>query len=280
MGVRYECDLPSDVLKKAVAELNEPQDNDARLAEIDKLRNRFEEEQDDLELIRTDDMFFLRFLRAKKFKHEKAYNMLVNYHKQRRDFREVFDKVDNPEALTEYMMNGAVVPIKQKASDGSAVVIGQPGKGMPDTALMSDFLAMIILVTENLLKDETITVYGMTVIVDYSNFNLNLLKQFTPSFGKKFGGVMADAMPARLKSMNVVNEYKIFTIIYNIMKPFTREKMQKRLELHGSNFTNLHKKVDPTGLPPFLAGTGPDLDLAGWKNRLLKSVGEGEDTAL
>ena len=60
MRERYECKLDAAVLKKAVAELNEPQDNDTRLAEIDKLRNRFEEEQTDLELIRTDDAFFLR----------------------------------------------------------------------------------------------------------------------------------------------------------------------------------------------------------------------------
>lgn len=281
MSQRYECNLDPAVLKKAIAELNEPEDNNQRLADIDKLRDRFQEEQGDLELIRTDDTFFLRFLRAKKFNHEKAYNMLVNYHIQRRDFREVFDKVDDPELLSDVLTYGPCVPIRQKAADGSTVVIGRPGIGQPDTAKMTDFLAMIILTTEYLLsEDESVQVHGLTVIADYSYFNLNLLKQFTPSFGKKMGGVLGDAMPSRLKSMNVVNEYKIFTIIYNIMKPFSKPKMQRRLELHGNNFTNLHKKVNPAGLPEFLAGTGPSLDVFGWKNKLLTSSGHGEDTAL
>lgn len=57
---RYECTLTPELLKKATAELNEPEDNDKRLAEIDQLRNRFQEEQDELSLLRTDDHFILR----------------------------------------------------------------------------------------------------------------------------------------------------------------------------------------------------------------------------
>lgn len=61
MAERYVCNLEPAVLKKAIAELNEPEDNKLRLAEIDRLRDRFQEEQSDLELIRTDDTFFLRY---------------------------------------------------------------------------------------------------------------------------------------------------------------------------------------------------------------------------
>lgn len=203
------------------------------------------------------------------------------YHIQRRDFREVFDKVDKPELLLQAMNHGPCIPIRQKASDGSTVVIGRPGIGQPDTASMIEFLALIVLTTESLLnEDEAVQVHGVTVINDYSYFNFNLVKQFTPSLGKKFGGVLSNAMPSRLKGFHVVNEYKIFTIIYNIMKPFSNPKMQKRLELHGDNFTNLHKKVPPSGLPEFLAGTGPDLDVIGWRDKLLSTSGQGEDTAL
>lgn len=34
-----------------------------------------------------------RFLRAKKFNHDKAFATLVNYHRKRSDIREVYDKV-------------------------------------------------------------------------------------------------------------------------------------------------------------------------------------------
>ena len=52
------------------------------------------------------------------------------------------------------------------------------------------------------------------------------------------------------------------------------------MKLHGDNFTNLHQVVDASCLPPFLAGTGPDLDYAYWKREVLSSVGHGEETAL
>lgn len=62
MSGRYQCTLSDEALKKAVEELNEPEDNDLRLAAIDQLRTRFEEEACDLELIRNDDAFILRFV--------------------------------------------------------------------------------------------------------------------------------------------------------------------------------------------------------------------------
>lgn len=76
--------------------------------------------------------------------------MLVNYHKQRKTLREVFDKVcqariqcqvrisppfaiyfprqvDKPELLADVMEHGPVVGIDGIAEDGSVVVIGIPG---------------------------------------------------------------------------------------------------------------------------------------------------------
>lgn len=50
--------------------------------------------------------------------------------------------------------------------------------------------------------------------------------------------------------------------------------------MHGENLSNLHEVIDPTGLPPFLGGTGPDLDIEGWKAKLLSTFGHGEDTHL
>lgn len=60
MTTRYECKLDSKLLKKAIMELNEPENNDERLEEIDKLRNRFLKEQQEFQLLRSDDAFILR----------------------------------------------------------------------------------------------------------------------------------------------------------------------------------------------------------------------------
>lgn len=277
---RYECKLTPDLLKKAVAELREPEDNDVRLAEIDKLRERFLEEQNEMDLLRSDDAFILRFLRAKKFNQQKAYDMLVNYHIQRKTVREVFDKVDNPNLLMESLENGSVVCLEKRAPDGSAIVVGRPGVGMPETASMTDELAMIVICIEHLLNDESIQICGISVIVDYSYCNFNLVKQFTPSLGKKFGGILGGAMPSRMKSMNIVNELKIFSIIYAVMRPFTKQKMQDRLQLFGTDYKALHDKFSEDALPHFLGGSGPDLDVKGWKRKMLSTVGEGEDTSL
>lgn len=60
MTERYKCTLSAEALKKAVAELNEPEDNVVRLAAIDRLRERFQDEVKNLTLIRSDDSFLIR----------------------------------------------------------------------------------------------------------------------------------------------------------------------------------------------------------------------------
>lgn len=60
MGMsRYECNLSRDALKKAAEELNEPLDNDIRLATIDRLRGRLLGSATNSD-ISLDDAFILR----------------------------------------------------------------------------------------------------------------------------------------------------------------------------------------------------------------------------
>ena len=82
MSERYVCKLSPDLIKKAAEDLNEPHSDDEKHQAIDKLKTAFSEEKYG-PLIRTDDLFFLRFLRAKKYNHDKALKCLQNYHKVR-----------------------------------------------------------------------------------------------------------------------------------------------------------------------------------------------------
>ena len=272
---RYKCALSEEDLRKAVTELNEPENNEERLKRIDELRVAFCSEDHGLKLIRDDDSFLLRFLRARKFDHNRALKMLINYHTQRQDWPDVFEKVKNPSTIKHVFEEGCFVSIG-KAKDGSSVCIGRPGK--VDDALFTEFIATLTLSIEHLLEDEKTQIYGVTVIEDFSFMGMQMMQQMGPSIARRFVGWLQDAMPMRVKSVNFVNEPKLFDMLFAIIRPFMKEKLKKRLKAHGSSFNLLHEVIDPAILPPSYGGTGSTLDgeiSESWKNAIL-----GEDTYL
>ncbi|XP_039255562.1 alpha-tocopherol transfer protein-like [Styela clava] len=272
---RYQCQLSSAALKKAVEELNEPEDNEVRLAAIDKLRTRFQEEIKDFELIRTDDSFLLRFLRHRKFNEDKALKSLENYHRHRKTWKSVFNLVDNPEKIDEFLSVGSVVPLKERAKDGTFVNIGRPGFNFGKKDGILQFMAATILSTEKLLENEEMQIYGVTVIEELKDFGIGLSLQMT-TVGMQFMNLMQDGMPIRIKSLNVFNESLAYDLIYACVRPFIKEKLRNRLQLHGNSHEKLHEMIDPENLPPFLGGSGPELDIEWWKEQLLQTNNNAE----
>lgn len=272
MSKRYECKLSPEALQKAVKELHEPEDNSVRLAAIDKLRTRFQEEAKDLDLYRSDDDFLLRFLRVRKFNEDAAYKTLLNYHlKRTKECRDVFELVENPKSLETLLRQGPVVPLRNvRAKDGTYVLVVRPGHGFKEKKDLLRFIAIAVLGIEKFLEEEEVQIYGLTVIEDMSEFGFTMALQMA-SYGKKFLSVLQEAMPMRVKSLNFVKEALVFDAVYAIMSKFMKEKMKRRLQLHGSRFDKLHEKIDPSYLPSFLGGTGPALEEDWWANELLPS---------
>uniref|UniRef100_F7AVL3 CRAL-TRIO domain-containing protein n=2 Tax=Ciona intestinalis TaxID=7719 RepID=F7AVL3_CIOIN len=269
---RYECRLSREDLKKAQAELNEPISDQERIAAIDVLRESFQTKHPEVTLANDSDVFMLRFLRSKKFNQEKALTKLYKYQNNYSTWGEVFDKVRNPVLLKPLIEAGVVVPLKGRAKDGSVVVVGRPGI-VQHTWI--DMMAMIILTAETLLQDEHTQIYGMTVVIDQAYFTMELAKQYTPAISRRFGGFMQDSLPARVKSMNLTNQGKIWDIVWAIAQPFLKDKMKKRFRIHGTEFSTLYDVIDRSILPPMFAGNGPPLDPEEWKSHVIS-----EDTAL
>ena len=268
---RYECFLSEEDLAKAVSELNEPANNEERLKRIDDLRNAFYKINKDISLMRNDDAFILCFLRARKFDHDRALKILTNYHKQLQSWPEVYEKIQNPFLIEHVFSAGCIVLLSGKAVDGSAVLVGRPGK--VENAVLIEFAAAILLSIQHLLQDEKCQIYGISVIEDFSYIGFGLARQMRPDLGKRLFGLLQDAMPIRLKSVNMVNQSTLFNIIYAVIRPFIKSKLKRRLKLHGNSFVSLHKIIHPSFLPSKYGGTGPDLDgevLNNWRDAVIK----------
>ncbi|KAL4712922.1 hypothetical protein ACJJTC_011992 [Scirpophaga incertulas] len=83
---------------------------------------------------------------------------------------------------------------------------------------------------------------------------------FTPSSSKRLLTFLQDAMPCRLKEVHVVRQPMAFNIVWNLFKPFIREKLRNRLIFHGSKMPSLHKYIPASHLPADFGGELPRID--------------------
>lgn len=275
---RYKCNLSPDLIEKANQELNEPKDDAERWQAIDRLKERYDTAKYG-RLLRDDDGFILKFLRAKKFNQEKALTVLQNYHSIRREMPKVFDKVNNPTTLQSIVKKGVLIMLDGRATDGSSLSVYRPGL-LGKQHNLYDLMAYCVISLEKLLEDEANQVCGVSAVEDLSNFNVSLFLQVSPFELAKLNSIFQDAMPIRFKGIYVVNEGKIFDILVTMFKPFLKKKLLNRFHPLGNNYAKLLEFMESGLLPSCYGGTGPDLDkmLLAWFEKL--SEDWPQDTAL
>nr|XP_022917052.1 alpha-tocopherol transfer protein-like [Onthophagus taurus] len=120
-------------------------------------------------------------------------------------------------------------------------------------------------------EDDQITVGGMVGFQDASGITVSMLTHMDLPIMKKAMMFFEGAFPQRPKVMHVFNPPSVFDTIYNMMKPFMKEKMQKRMMLHRtSNLEEMYKHVPKSILPTEYGGdAGPVQNLIDeWKNKV------------
>lgn len=105
-----------------------------------------------------------------------------------------------------------------------------------------------------MLEPET-QVCGAVVIFDMDGLSLNQVWQFTPAFARRIVDFLQESMPLRLKGLHVINQPKIFNMVFAMFKPFLKEKLRNRIYFHGSDQSSFHKHISPECLPTHYGGT-------------------------
>lgn len=76
--------------------------------------------------IRTDDAFLLRFLRAKKFEYDRAYNLLLSHFQMRKENPKLFENL-RPSAVKHVLEAGVTGVLPHRDKEGRRVIIFRPG---------------------------------------------------------------------------------------------------------------------------------------------------------
>lgn len=96
--------------------------------------------------------------------------------------------------------------------------------------------------------------------MDFEGLSMKQVMGLTPSFSMRLLSFIQDAMPLRLKEVHFVKQPFLFDIVWRMFKPFTREKLRKRMYFHGSKMDSLHAHLAPSHLPKNYGGQLPEID--------------------
>ncbi|KAH7299879.1 hypothetical protein KP509_24G034600 [Ceratopteris richardii] len=93
-------------------------------------------------------------------------------------------------------------------------------------------------------------------ILDVKGVAMKAMNKQVRSFIQKISKIDQDYYPEYLGKMFIVNAPTAFKAVWAVIKPWLDKRTQRKIEVHGSNFTpKLLELVDSENLPEFLGGT-------------------------
>ncbi|XP_018027681.1 alpha-tocopherol transfer protein-like isoform X5 [Hyalella azteca] len=250
---KYVCTLSPELQQQAKDELNE--DPARRQEDIDAIR-KWLKKQPHINA-RMDDWNILRFLRGCKFSLERTKEKMDMFYTCKTAVPEWFANRDPDEPkMRELLQMGVFVPLPQKTADGVTILLGRFGIFDPHRFPMSDIMRLATTVVDVLeYEDESVTIKGIVLVNDSAGSTLAHMAAFTPTIAMKAAIFMQDGYPMRPKALHYINTPAAFDTVFNIFKSFMKEKMKKRIHIHGSDLSSLHKHIPPSLLPKEYGGT-------------------------
>ncbi|GAB6024745.1 hypothetical protein CHUAL_009875 [Chamberlinius hualienensis] len=252
---KYVCKLSPELQKKAKDELKE---DPARREEDIEILRQWITKQPYING-RTDDAFLLKFLRNAKFSIERAKEKIENYYTMKTAIPEWFSNHDlNHPKLQKLLSKGMFLPLGYD-KEGRFVVLGRTAAYDPSEFKVEDVMKLNFIVSEYLLWDEQTQICGSVFINDGEGATGGHLAQWTPAVMKKAMTCFQDCLPIRSKGMHYVNLPSFFETFFNVMKMFMKEKLIRRLYVHG-NLESLQQQVPIDILPKEYGGLAGDCD--------------------
>ena len=179
--------LPRPAIEKAIRELNEPEDPDERLKCIKNLRGRLQdwkpsdESEKEVSLTRLeDDLFLLRFLRARKFDLDRAEQLFINYHVIRHKNSNLIGEI-TPESAKRVLESGMVTVLPHRTTNGCRVMVIRPSKWDRQVIGVEEVLKSVLVVLDKLLEEEETQIHGIAVFENLVDLSLVQVLQLVRS---------------------------------------------------------------------------------------------------
>jgi retinaldehyde-binding protein 1 len=82
------------------------------------------------------------------------------------------------------------------------------------------------------LIEKSTQINGVVVIMDFEGLSMKQIKGLSPASTKRLLTFIQDAMLTRLKEVHFVKQPFIFNMVWQMFKPFVKEKLKNRVRSH------------------------------------------------
>ncbi|XP_037958509.1 alpha-tocopherol transfer protein-like isoform X2 [Teleopsis dalmanni] len=267
--LQFELGEPTDFAKEvAIKELREtPEIKKKAVEDLKKLL----ENETDLTIPKDNEEWLVRFLRPCKFYPESAKDLIKRYYSFKVKHADVYDGL-RPTKEANIFKHNILTVFPNRDQLGRRILLLELGKRWKHKEVTLDevFKGAVLFLEAAMLEPET-QISGAVVIFDMDGLSLQQTWQFTPPFAKRIVDWLQDSVPLRIKAIHIINQPKIFNVVFALFKPFLREKLRSRIIFHGTDRDSLHKHISAKCLPAIYGGVLeiPRVDGDQWYKLLL-----------
>lgn len=147
----------------------------------------------------------------------------------------------------------------------------RPGKWNPYEQDLLNIFRADLIAFHILLQDETTQINGVVIIVDFREFGIAQARVMNPLTFKRFSNIVFNCYPLRIKGVHILEQPKIFTIIYALSSQFMKEKLRERVKIHGENIQGLVEYIKKECLPVDYGGTAPGTNVKNWVKYIMSA---------
>ncbi|XP_023238538.1 clavesin-1-like [Centruroides sculpturatus] len=208
---------------------------------------------------RTDDIFILGILRARKFNRERAYKLISNYYSSRRKYPTIFNNL-NPSSLEKVLRLNIMQFLPKPDQHGRLIGVASGRHWNTDVANIVDVFRCAILFLDLYINYHRLQTNGLVVVVNAADISWKHIVQFTPNFIHVLITTLYDSYQMKYKEIHFINVNKYFKAVITLLLPLLPEKLRKRIHLYGSDIDSLHTYIDPKYLPEEFGGKLPNFD--------------------
>lgn len=209
----------------AQKELNEQ--TDTFMLDVEALKERMRLRPDIL-FSRNDNQFLIRFLRARKYDKDKAFQLLLNYNQFRRKHLSFFKSL-KASCLRPVFDDGLpmVTPVRDHL--GHSVIYLLAGNWNTTLYTFEDILRALLLTMEYLIESERTQLFGVVLVIDFTGWKLTDTQRLNKQHLVNAIKVFQDCFPARFKGIHFVNQPWYIRFTLSLIKPILKEKAFSRV---------------------------------------------------
>ncbi|XP_063698368.1 alpha-tocopherol transfer protein-like [Culicoides brevitarsis] len=216
---------------------------------------------------RMDDEYLKKFLRARFWKVENAYKLIVRYYQFRAQNKNFYQGV-HPTKLRSTGDEEIVSVAPYRDQNGRRLIVYKIGNWRPSKLPVLDLFRATLLIMEVGSLEPANQVLGAVGIFDLEGLAMHHAWQMTPSYAQKIIQLLVTHMPIRVNAIHFINQGWVFDTVWQLFKPFLNERMREKVFMHGSDLKSLHKHVDPSRLPMRYGGTQPEYPYKRWLEKI------------